>query len=146
MKRRAPAIVQRAKRYLVLEIQEHVDFVVLGCQVESVEPGFGLCINVGPLLMKVFYSLQVAHVGRVQERRETFFVFLIEPLDDCLLVVFLVNLVQTFLSLGLSSVQFYRVMNVKLDHIQVVFVCQFVQDIIMRFVKDMTWIEVFILS
>jgi hypothetical protein len=146
VKRCALAIVQRAEGYFVFEIQEHVDFVVLGCQVERVESGFGFGINVSSLLVKVFYSLQVSHVCCVQERSEPFFVLFIEPLDDLLLVVFLVNLFQTFLSLGLSPVQFYRVMDVKLDHIQVVFVCQFVQDVIVRFVRDLTWINVLVLS
>ena len=113
---------------------------------KSVESSFGLCINVSSLLIKVFYSLQVSHVCRIQKRCESFFVLLIEPLNDLLLIVLLVNLVQTFLSLRLSTVQFYRVMNIKLNHIQVVFVCQFVQHVIVRFIKGMTGIKILMLS
>lgn len=146
VKRCALAIVQWAEGNFILEIQEDVDFVVLSCQMKSIKPGFSFSVDVGSLLVKVFYSLQVAHVSGVQKRCESFLVFLIEPLDDLLLVIFLVDLFQTFLGLSLSAIQFYGMMNVKFDNIEMVFVCQFVQDVIDGFIKDIAWIEVFLLA
>ena len=65
MKRSALAIVQGTEGNFVLEIQEHVNFIILGGKMKGVEASFGLSVDVGSLLMKVFYGLQVTHVGCV---------------------------------------------------------------------------------
>ena len=93
---------------------------------KGVESGFGLCVNVCSLLVKVFDCLKVTHVSCVQERRKSFLVFLVEPVDDLLSVIFLVDFFQTLLYLGLPAIEFYSVVNVEFYDIEVVLVSQFV--------------------
>jgi hypothetical protein len=114
----------------------------LGSEVKGVKAGFSFSVDVGPLLVKVFDSLKVTHVSGIQEGREAFLIFVIEPLDDLLLVVFLIYFVKAFFGLGLASIQFGRVLNVQLDDIKLIFIGEFVEDIVLGFVKDLNRIEV----
>lgn len=93
---------------------------------KSIKSSFSLWVDIGSLLMKIFYSLQVAHVSGIKKGAEAFLVFFVKPLDDLLLVVFLVDFVQTFFGLGLFTIEFDSMMNVKLDNIKMIFICQFV--------------------
>jgi hypothetical protein len=93
---------------------------------ESVETCLCLGINIGPLLVKVFYSLQIAHVSCIQKGRKPFFIFLVEPLDDLLSVIFFVNFIQALLKLGLFTTKLDGMVNVELDNIKVILICQFV--------------------
>ncbi len=111
---------------------------------KGVKAGFSFSVDVGPLLVKVFDSLKVTHVSGIQEGREAFLIFVIEPLDDLLLVVFLIYFVKAFFGLGLASIQFGRVLNVQLDDIKLIFIGEFVEDIVLGFVKDLNRIEVWV--
>lgn len=139
-------IVERGQRYFVFKVKENINLIVLGCEMKGIQTSFSLGINVGAFIIKIFNSLEVAHVGGIQKWREALLILFIEPLNQLLLVVFEVYLLKAFFGIRNLPVKFACMMDVKLYDIKMIFIGQLMQHIIFRVVKDLARIQLLILS
>ena len=66
------------------EMKECGNFVVLGCQMKSIEACAGFCQNIRASFLQVSQRLSIAIVGGIEQRCEGFVVLLVDPKLDFL--------------------------------------------------------------